>query len=189
MRLRPTFERLPVKGYQDNVIADAVTSYYDERLVASGMLLQELHLKLNPDTCPENFLDWLAFMVGMVKPYYDSTWTVAVKRKAVKSANDIFKLRGTVNGVKKALDIHSLDYTLYTSNDLKLAFTFGASTSVFGNKSGTARIVLPLQYSRGGYEFIEAQKVADNYSAITNPISPCYDRFYLGFSVFDDPIF
>lgn len=189
MRTRPVFDRLPVKGYQDNVIVDAVTSYYDERLVASGMLVQELHLKLNPDTCPPEFLDWLAFMVGMVQPYYSNQWTTAVKRMAVRSANDIFKLRGTLPGIRKALDIHAFDYTIYTSNDLKLAFTFGTSTSVFGKRSGTPRVVLPLKYARNGYEFAEAQKVADNYSPVVNPIAPCYDRFYLGFSVFNDPVF
>lgn len=189
MRLRPTFERLPIKGYQDNVIADAVTSYYDGKLVEVGTAVETLYLKLNPDTCPESFLDWLGFMVGMVPPYYDYQWSVAVKRRAVKSANAIFRLRGTVAGVQKALDIHAFDYTLYTSNDLKLAFTFGASTSKFGQKSNKARMVLPLRYQRQGYEFAEAQRVTDNYSAVVNPITPCYDRFYIGFSVFDDPLF
>lgn len=188
MRTRPVFERLPVKGYQDNVIADAVTSYYDEKLVGVGTFIENLHLSLNPDTCPESYLDWLAFMVGMTSPYYDNQWLVPVKRKAVKAANDIFRLRGTLPGIKKALDIHSFEYILYNSNDLILPFTFGVN-NVFGKKSDSTRIVMPLKYSRQGYEFTEAQKVADNYSAIVNPISPCYDRFYLGFSVFDDPLF
>lgn len=189
MRTRPVFERLPVNGYQNNAIADAVTSYYDEKLVATGTLVEGLHLRLNPDTCPDTYLEWLAFMVGMVAPYYNNQWSVAVKRKAVKSANDIFRLRGTTPGILKALDIHSFEYSLYTSNDLKLPFVFGNNTSRFGKRSDAARIVLPLKYTRSGYEFTEAQKVADNYSAIVNPVAPCYDRFYIGFSFFDDPVF
>lgn len=189
MRQRPTFERLPVRGYQDNPVADALTQYYDEKLVAVGTQVENLYLNLNPDSCPESFLDWLAFMVGMVTPYYDVAWSISVKRKAVKSANDIFMLRGTLPGVKKALNIHNFDYTLYTSDDLKLAFVFGGDTSKFGKRSETTRIVLPLKYNRNGYEFNEANRVSENYTSVANPVLPCYDKFYIGFSVFDDPLF
>lgn len=188
MRQRPVFERLPVRGYQDNTTADALTQYYDEKLVKVGRDIENLHLRLNPDTCTPDTLDWLAYMVGMVQPYYSSSWSVPVKRKAIQWANTIFRLRGTTPGISKALSIHGFDYSIRTTDDLKLPFTFGASTSKFGTKSSTAFITMPLTYTRNGYEFKEANRVVDNYSSVVNPLRPCYDRFYIGFSVFDDPL-
>lgn len=189
MRKRPVFERLPVRGYQDNPIADALTQYYDEKLVKVGTDIENLHTRLNPETCSPDTLDWLAYMVGMVQPYYSTGWEVPVKRKAVAWANTIFRQRGTIPGITKALTIHGFDFAIRTSDDLKLPFVFGNSTSKFGKKSNTAYITLPLVYPRGGYEFKEAKRVVDNYSAVVNPLRPCYDKFYIGFSVFDDPLF
>jgi phage tail-like protein len=188
MRKRPVFERLPVRGYQDNTTADALTQYYDEKLVKVGTDIENLHLLLNPDTCPPQYLDWLAYMVGMVQPYYDKGWALPVKRKAVKWANTIFRLRGTSPGISQALSIHGFTYAIRLTDDLKLPFTFGTSTSRFGVKSSTAYITMPLTYPRNGYEFKEANRVVDNYSSVVNPLRPCYERFYFGFSVFNDPL-
>lgn len=187
LQLRPVFNRLPVIGYQDNPIADALTSYYDERLVTVGNLAQDLHLNLNPATCPETYLDWLGFMVGMVQPYYNQGWKVPVKRLAVANANEIFKLRGTLPGINKALGIHGFEYLLFNTTDLKLPFTFGVG-NVFGRKSDSTRVLLPLKYARNGYEFKEAQNAANLYSSVVSPLTVCYDKFYIGFSFLGDPL-
>ena len=50
MELRPTFNRLPVTGYQDNPIADALTQFYDSKLVSVGLQVQNLHTLFNPLT-------------------------------------------------------------------------------------------------------------------------------------------
>jgi phage tail-like protein len=189
MARRPVFDKLPVRGYQDNVTVDALLQFYEEKLVATGNAVQGLHLNLNPTTCPANYLDWLAFMVGMVPPYYSYGWKEAVKRKAIVAANDVFKYRGTEKALRMALDVHSFTYGLYTSDDLKLPFVFGNTTSRFGKKSSTAYVQLPLKYTRNGYEFRETQKALDNYSAVATPVISCYDKFYIGFSVFGDPLF
>lgn len=189
MRERPVFERLPVRNYQDNPVVDSLLSYFDEKLVSTGTQAQDLYLKLNPVTCPPEYLDWLAFMVGMIPPQYDYKWTDSVKRLAVAKANDIFMMRGTADGIKKALDIHGFEYYLYTSDDIKLPFTFNGISNKFGKKNSTAYILMPIKYPRNGYEYREANRVVDNYSAMMTPLRTCYDKFYLDFSVFDDVIF
>ena len=186
--LRPTFSRLPVRGYQDNVTADALLQFYDAKLVSVGQQVAALHSLLDPAIVPVAYLDWLAFMVGMVDPYYSLGWPVAVKRKAVLWANKIFENRGTLLGLKTAIDIHSLEYDVYSSDDLRLPFTFTASTR-FGLISQTVYVRLPLKYARGGYEYQEAQRAVTNYTALVTPAAVCYDRFYIGFSAFGDPLF
>ena len=185
---RPVFNRLPVRGYQDNIVADALTQYYDEKLVAVGTQIEQIHTNLDPNTAPSSYLDWLAFLVGMVHPYYSIKWSDATKRKAIAGANEIFSNRGTVAGLSLALDVHGFQYSVYTSDDLRLPFTFSASTK-FGLTSSTAYIRLPLEYERSGYQFVEASKAVVNYTAIVTPTRVCYNAFYLGFSVFGDPLF
>lgn len=186
--LRPTYSRLPVKGYQDNPIADALTQHYDTKLVSVGQQIEALHTKLDPVTAPVFYLDWLAFMVGMIDPYYSIGWSVSVKRLAIEKANSIFEYRGTLLGLKMALDIHGIIYTVYSSDDLRLPFTFTVDNR-FGSVSSTVWVRLPLIYGRNSYGFLEARRAVRNYTALATPTSVCYDRFYLGFSVFGDPLF
>jgi phage tail-like protein len=189
-QLRPVFNRLPIRGYQDNPIADALTSFYDEKLVATGKLVEDFHLSLDPLTTSIDKLDWLASLVGMVAPYYDTGWAVPVKRKAIASANYIFQYRGTKLGLQKALAIHGFTYSIFTSKDLTLPFTFAAdgSTNTFGVTSQGAFVTLPIAYPRNGYEFREARRAISMYTAVSTPILACYDKFYLGFSSIGDPL-
>lgn len=185
---RPVFNRLPVRGYQDNPTADAMTQFYDEKVVEVGSGIEQLYTQLDPAITPSNYLDWLAFLVGMVHPYYSVRWPDAVKRLAIANANAIFRNRGTVAGLSLALDIHGIQYSIYTSDDLRLAFTFTPTTK-FGLTSQTVFVRLPLQYERNSYQFTEAAKSIANHTAIVTPVRACYVNFYLGFSVFGDPLF
>lgn len=186
--LRPTFSRLPIRGYQDNPTADALTQHYDDKLVSVGTQLQSLHTKLDPFTTDVKYLDWLAFMVGMVDPYYSVRWSESVKRQAITKANFIFSNRGTFTGLNAALLIHNFSYDIYSSNDLRFSFTFNAST-IFGLVTQTVFVRLPIGYSRNSYQFIEAKRAVKNYTAIVTPTQVCYEKFYLGFSQFGDPLF
>lgn len=185
---RPVFNRLPARGYQDNPVADALTQFYDDKLLSVGVQVQQLHTKLDPQNTPSSYLDWLAFLVGMIHPYYSVQWSESVKRMAIANANNIFSYRGTVKGLTWAIDIHGFDYTIYSSDDLRLSFTLTATTR-FGLTASTVFILLPLKYERTGYEFAETQRAIDNYTSIVTPVRSCYDKFYLGFSTFDDPLF
>lgn len=183
---RPVFNRLPIKGYQDNPLVDWLLQAYDDKLVAVGQQVEQLHKKLDPATTDPEYLDWLAAMVGMVDPYYDPSWPVAVKRLAVAKANEIFSLRGTLAGLKLALDIHSIPYQINASSDLRLPFKLPA---VFGTTNSTVFVILPLSIPRTSRPFIEAKKAISNYTSINTPVRACYDKFYVGFSQIGDPLF
>jgi hypothetical protein len=124
----------------------------------------------------------------MVEPYYSPAWSEEVKRQSIAKANEIFSYRGTLKSLETALKIHGFEYEIYSSSDLKLPFIFTADTK-FGLTSQTVYVRLPLKYSRSSYPFMEARRAVRNYTAIVTPTEVCYDRFYLGFSQFGDPLF
>jgi phage tail P2-like protein len=57
---------------------------------------------VNPDTCPVNLLPWLASSLA-VSPWEDS-WTEAQKRGVIASAYLVHRQRGTLAGLRRALD-------------------------------------------------------------------------------------
>lgn len=76
---------------------------------AEGLLhgLDELasrrHTLLDPAVVPERTLDWLASLVGLV---LDGRWPVPVQREFLASAYDLYRVRGTVAGLERALSIY-----------------------------------------------------------------------------------
>lgn len=186
-QLRPTFSRLPMRGYQDNPLADALTSFYDEKLVAVGQQVEGFHLNLDPVTCDAKYLDYIAYLLGMVYPYYDITWAESTKRLIVASANDIFKYRGTLKGLRLAIDPHGFPYKISTATSLTLAFLF-TPLPKFGSDAKITYIGLNLLASpRTGTAFKETKRAVDNYCSIIYPPVVCYEHFYIGFSVFGEP--
>lgn len=187
-QLRPTFNRLPIAGYQDNPLADALTQFYDEKLVAVGTQVQNFHALLDPLTCPVGYLDYLAYLVGMVYPYYDTTWSAGVKQQMILNANKLFWSRGTKDCLRLALEIQGVPYGFYNSTNLILSFTFTSDTK-FGLDSQLVFVTIPTPglYPRNSREWLEATRAIQNYTAIAAPVQLAYDHFYLGYSTFGDP--
>lgn len=185
---RPTFNRLPVKGYQDNTVANALTQFYDEKLVAVGTQVQNFHTLLDPATCPVSYLDYLAYLVGMVDPYYDSRWSVPIKREMIQSALTLFRTRGTKACLTLALDIQSVPYKYYNSSNLVFSFVFTTDTK-FGLDSQVVFVTLtdPQVNTRTGNNWLEVARAVRNYTAIAAPVQLTYDHFYLGYSALGEP--
>ncbi len=186
---RPVFSRLPQRGYQDNQIADALTDFYDSKLTEVGTKVSQLHTKLDPASAPVEYLDFIAYLLGMVSPYYVDSWTTEVRRSVLINAQKIFSNRGTFVGLDAALSPHNFEYDVFSSNDLRLPFTFDGANTRFGSVTDSVFVRLPLKYTRAGYQFREAQRAIVNYTSIVTPTKACYDRFYIGFSEIDDPLF
>jgi len=55
----------------------------------------------DPDTCPVNLLPYLAWAFSVDR--WDSSWTEAQKRQAIKDAYYLHSLKGTVAAVKRAV--------------------------------------------------------------------------------------
>ena len=55
----------------------------------------------NADTCPSALLPWMAWAFSV--DFWDTTWTDAQKRAAIKSAVEVQRYKGTIGAVKQAL--------------------------------------------------------------------------------------
>jgi phage tail-like protein len=60
------------------------------------------HLLTDPETAPEESLEWLAGWIGMT---FDPAWPAASRRSLLKNAPRLYRTHGTAAGLKLALDI------------------------------------------------------------------------------------
>ena len=56
----------------------------------------------NPDTCPAHLLPWLAWTWSVDR--WDSGWTEAVKRSAIRSAFYVHAHKGTIGAVRRVVE-------------------------------------------------------------------------------------
>lgn len=85
----------------EHALDDAITASY------AGVDVPQKTL-WNPDTCPAELLPWLAWALSV--DYWDSNWSEAEKRDAIKNSFYIHRHKGTVGALKAALS--GLDVTL-----------------------------------------------------------------------------
>jgi phage tail P2-like protein len=183
---RPVFNRLPLRGYQDNETVDALTVWVDEKLTDTAKLLEGLPGELSPSTCQDKWLDYLGFLVGLSGSYWDIEWSSSVKRAMITEAHRNWGRRGTIDSIRGILDIHGFEYKLWTSSSLRLSFTLPAT---FGSDNLRLFIRLPLRYQRTSKEFKEAGRTLRNYAPVLIEAKEVFDGFYLGFSKIGDPLF
>ena len=115
---RPIYSRLPgVNGqYQDEVpgtIADWLTAHSDLTLVQTQAKILDLPRQLNPDTCDESFLDFLAILNGFTGPYWDTKWTIAQKRAILTESNWIWENKGSRIILAYLLAVFAIESTIW----------------------------------------------------------------------------
>ncbi len=131
-------------------IADALTRAIAELFAEYSDLLANYERDyLNPDTCLESWLDTLAFWVGW-GDYWDSTWSVPVKRKLIKDADYIWSNRGNREIMPYLFSVFGLDATLASST----GFILGRTTlpGVFGGGPFSYVIKVNANYTIGTNE-------------------------------------
>lgn len=85
---------LPINATpQEQALSDAI-----ERAFSLDVPIPDVW---NPDTCPVDYLPWLAFAFSVDE--WDPTWTEEAKRVAIKSSVPLHRKKGTVGAVKRAL--------------------------------------------------------------------------------------
>lgn len=183
---RPTTLRLPRDGYQNNPDVVALLSQPDEFLTAKKLQLETLYEQLRGETAPEEWLDYVAWLMGWSSEYWDSRWSESVKRQLIVIANSVWERLGQSGVISEILNIHSIEHDLWTEVALQLPFSMPA---VFSTPKGRLYIRLPIQYLRNGAEFREARRTRDNFVPCTILSGVVYDRFYLGISQLGDPMF
>ncbi|WP_218952343.1 phage tail protein I [Amycolatopsis anabasis] len=95
----PLIELLPAV-YQEDPFADRFVAGFDDVLAPVLSTMDCLVDYLDPRLAPEDFLDWLASWVGVA---FDEGWPVERRRAVVAGAVEVYRLRGTVSGLRRHL--------------------------------------------------------------------------------------
>lgn len=181
----PVFGRLPLRGYQDSSLVRSITTWPDEKLTALRDLLVGLYLRLLPATAPEDWLDFIASLVGWRYPVWDAKWTPAQKRAVLEEVAYLQANRGARGPVDKLLGILAPGAQTLSTEDSVLTFTLGEP---LGQGDGRIFITLPLAQERNSPSWRNAERVRSHWLPCVCYSLVCYERFYLGGSLIGDPL-
>ncbi|MDA8025680.1 MAG: phage tail protein [Actinomycetota bacterium] len=96
-------QRLPSVLQEDRVIAD-ITSSLDSVIAPVYATLESLESYFDPMLAPMDFVQWLATWVGVA---LDETWSEESTRNLIRRSLSLFRIRGTVLGLKEHLAIYT----------------------------------------------------------------------------------
>jgi phage tail-like protein len=105
--------------FQDDHFAMRWCEGLDEILAPIFATLDCLDAYLDPQLTPGDFLDWLGQWVGMA---LDENWPIERRRAAVAHAIELFRMRGTVTGLTRHVEV-------LTGGRVTLADNGGVATS------------------------------------------------------------
>lgn len=91
----PLIDNLPGL-YQEDDLARELTRAFDEVLAPAIGAIDNFATYLDPALTPEDFLDWLSSWVGLMP---DENWSLERRRAIVALAAQLYRNRGTVNGL------------------------------------------------------------------------------------------
>jgi len=90
--------------FQEDPFAQQFCHGLDDVLAPVFASLDCLDTYVDPDLAPEDFLDWLGTWVGVV---LREDWPVERKRAVIARSVSLFRLRGTVAGLREELQLHT----------------------------------------------------------------------------------
>lgn len=183
---RPVFYALPEEGYQDNEPTDWMTSWCDLESVNVYRTVLSLYSLANASDCPIEHLDTLAWLVGLSDSYWDTSWSILVKRAMITNAKWLFDNTGTLAAVVKVLDIHSIAHKIWTSRSIQLPFAIPAT---LGTTELRYIIQVPISVTRDQRTWKEVERTIRNYNPAVVIATVEYEGFTLGFSRLGDAVF
>jgi phage tail-like protein len=65
---------------------------------------EEFSRQINPDAAPQEIVDWLAALVDLA---FDPSWSLEKRRALVGRAMELYKLRGTPEGIARYVEIYT----------------------------------------------------------------------------------
>ena len=177
----------PEQGYDDNPAAIALMAYQLERWNGWAALLEEFYTYTDPDTAPDEALDWLAYLVLLAGAYWDTAWSPEVKRVFIKNANWLWERRGTQEAFEFVVSIHNLEADIWLGDRaIRLPFRLPGT---FGSDSFALFVRVPPYYLRNKSQWVEIIRSCRNWLPAALQWRVCYSSFILGQSVLGDPIF
>jgi phage tail-like protein len=98
--------------------------------------LDVIHTFFDPFECPDHFLPWLAGWTAMV---VEEDWPKAKKRRLIKKAIELYKIRGTVKGLKLFIAL----FTEHEPNITENAWPFRGFQIGVTSGIGIDSVILP----------------------------------------------
>lgn len=105
--------------YQEDTFTRSFLAGFDDVIAPVFSTLDNLDGYVDPSITPDDFLPWLAGWVGVTLA---EDWSAARQRALVASAVHLYRVRGTVAGLRAELH-------LYTGGTVEITETGGASYS------------------------------------------------------------
>ena len=146
----PLIEHLPGL-YQDDALARDLTAAFDEVLGPAIGAIDNFAAYLDPALTPEDFLDWLSSWVGLVP---DENWPLERRRAIVALAAQLYRNRGTVNGLL-------MHVKLFAAGEVEIVDNGGAawSTTTGAAVPGSPRFGLTVRIKPGKRSSIDRDRL------------------------------
>jgi phage tail-like protein len=90
--------------YQEDEFSMRFVAGFDDVLAPIFLTLDCLVDYFDPALTPEDFLEWLATWVGIE---VDEAWEIDRRRAAVATAVEMYRMRGTISGLRANLEVLS----------------------------------------------------------------------------------
>lgn len=165
-----------------------------ESPVGLETIISQIHTYLDPQQTPADFLPWLA---GWVALSLREDWDESVKRQFISQIVPLYRLRGTIRGLKKMLTIYLENSGLSYPERTISIFEFPDQPHYFQVQLAlpSNQVIQPDRYwreCRAAQAIINEEKPAHTFYALriltlTMQLSQTWGCCY-PFAMFDDPI-
>lgn len=180
---KPLYDLLPPSWDPDGVLK-ALVAPSDDKIKSIADTLETFHRYVNPATCPDPALDWLADFYGF--PFWAARWTNGQKRALLTAIKPLRRLRGTLTSLTTALSALGLSHKVYRLGGSYLPLTFPSPLT-----SGTERLFirLPREYPYLGPQWQDSQSAVNALMPAGTEVLVCHEHFYLSVSALGNPLF
>ncbi|AFY33618.1 phage tail protein I [Calothrix sp. PCC 7507] len=96
------FEKI-LSGLKETPNIDKIITAESQSSPGLEAIIDNIHIYFNPQETPEDFLPWLA---GWVALSLRDDWKVEVKREFIQQIVQLYRLRGTKEGLRKILSLY-----------------------------------------------------------------------------------
>jgi phage tail-like protein len=100
---RPIGAELPA-AFQEDEFCQRMMTAFDDELAPVFTTLDCLDSYLDPQLAPPDFVDWLASWVGVE---IDETWTLERRRRLIRDAVVLYRIRGTAAGLAAHISLYA----------------------------------------------------------------------------------
>jgi phage tail-like protein len=115
----PLINYLPAV-FADDMFTVRFTEAFDDVLAPLINIIDCVHGYVDPLLAPEDFVRWLSSWFGVL---LDESWSMTAQRAVVAEAVELFRMRGTIAGLRRHL-------TVVVDGDVEITESGGTSCSV-----------------------------------------------------------